>query len=194
MSQDSETQSNNFSQPFYINVLLKNKDAVVANKVEKKLGHSFFGRAASFAANKLITDEKIIEKLSTTLIEKITLAISEMGITATLEKKFQKQSFVVIRVELVEVDKLKLIQVAKGEEFFQHFLNLLTSIEGMGISDTVLPSVEFKIQNLVHKGMMNKFSEILPVKMNQAGLEVDVIIHDTTTQSEFFYSILDSLV
>ena len=51
-----------------------------------KTGGGFLGKAATFAANKIVSDEKIIANLSSTLIEKITAAVFEMGITAELKR------------------------------------------------------------------------------------------------------------
>ncbi len=40
-----------------------------------------------------------------------------MGITANINKKFQRGPFVVIRIEVTELDKLALILAAKGNYF-----------------------------------------------------------------------------
>lgn len=40
------------------------------------------GRAATFAANKLVTDEKVISNLASTVIEKISAGVNDMGISA----------------------------------------------------------------------------------------------------------------
>jgi hypothetical protein len=61
---------------------------VVAAKVGAKTGFKsgILGKAAAFAANKLVTDEKVIQNLAATLIEKIKIGTSDMGITATTAK------------------------------------------------------------------------------------------------------------
>lgn len=47
---------------FYINILLLNKDEIIAAKVQEKAGSGLFGRAAGFVASKAVTDDKITDK------------------------------------------------------------------------------------------------------------------------------------
>lgn len=47
------------------------------------------------AANSMVSDSTVIDKMTTGLIEKIPATISEMGISADLTKVFQKHAFVV---------------------------------------------------------------------------------------------------
>ena len=47
--------------------------------MEKKAGSGIFGKVVSFAANKVVSDEKVTEKMSSTLVEQIPVAIREMG-------------------------------------------------------------------------------------------------------------------
>ena len=66
-------------EPFFVNVDLLNKDAVIAAQVEKKAGSGVFGKVASFAASKFVSDDQVIEKMSSALVEKIPAAVRAMG-------------------------------------------------------------------------------------------------------------------
>jgi hypothetical protein len=71
--------------PIYLNLLLLNKDELVGNKVVEKTGlHSggLLARAAAFTTNKFVTDEKIITTLAENLIDGVSKAIKDLGITA----------------------------------------------------------------------------------------------------------------
>eukprot|EP01035_Chromulina_nebulosa_P019975 gene19975-25944_t len=180
---------------FYLNILLLNKNEVVANTVGNKTGlkTGIFGKAAAFAANKLVTDEKIINNLSATLTEKIGDAVIGMGISADIVKKFQKGSFVVFKVTIHEIDKEKLILTAKGENFSRSFQTLITSINELGLTDSVLPGINEKIFNQVQNGMMTKFGEVIPLKLHEAGLDVDCTICSSSDQAEFFFETVETL-
>jgi hypothetical protein len=47
---------------FYANIVLLNKDEVVQSKVQEKAGKGLFGKAASFAATSLVTEDSVIAK------------------------------------------------------------------------------------------------------------------------------------
>jgi hypothetical protein len=68
-------------------------EEVVREKVSEKTGMKaggFFSKAVGFAANKMVTDESIINNLAVNLKEKIEGQVREMGITAEVNKVFQK--------------------------------------------------------------------------------------------------------
>lgn len=181
------------SKPFYLNVVLLNKEEVVAAKVVAKTGSGFLGKAAVFAANKLVTDEKVIENLAAILIDKIRAAVSEMGIIAEMNKVFQHETFVVISVQIGDVDKLRLIRASKGPEFADSFSSLITSLQSLGLENTAIPMIDQKVLNLVHEGMMKKFGDMIPQKMSEAGLEVECNVCASEDQADFFFPALQKL-
>lgn len=182
------------AKPVYINVLLLNKNEVVAAKVAEKTGlkGGLFNKAINFAANKVVTDEKVIDSLSATLISKISTAVNDMGIKADISKKFQKGAFVVVRVHVEDVDKLSLILGAKGPEFASSFSALVSSLSSLGLAETALPKIDIKIQDLIHNALITKFSEAVPAKMAEQGLEVQCDVKSSEDQAEFFFEALEN--
>jgi hypothetical protein len=171
-------------RPFFVNILLLNKDEVVAKKVEQKTGTGFFGKAAAFAANKLVTDEKVTAGLADGLIAGVTKATSELGITADMEIKFQQGPFVV---------PLQLILSAKGEEFASNFTTLLTTVEALGLKDSVAQKIDEKIYGAINEGMMGKFKLLIPQKMAEQGVIVDVQVVSAEEEAEVFFDILQTV-
>jgi hypothetical protein len=178
----------------YINVLLLNKRDVVASKVAEKTGlkGGLFNKAINFAANKVVTDEKVIASLAETLVSKILIAVNDMGIKADIKKKFQKGAFVVVRVHVQDVDKLALILGAKGPEFASSFSALVSSLSSLGLADTALPKIDKKIQDLVHNALITKFAEAIPQKMAEQGLEVQCDVKSSEDQADFFFEALEN--
>lgn len=181
--------------PFYINILLLNRDEVVSSAVASKTGSktSFFGRAAAFAATKLVSDEKIINTLSSTLISKISAEVDAMGIQAEITKRYQQGPYVVIKVTVRDVDKKVLLSAAKGASFADSFSHLLSSIEALNLSESVLPSINTKILSQVHDSMMTKFAEVLPSKLAESGLDVECSVCGPADQAEMLFEIVERL-
>jgi len=180
-------------RPFYLNILLLNKAEIVAQKVAAKAGTGLFGRAAGFAANRLVSDEKIMDNLAEKLIGGVQRATSELGITADMEVKFQQGPFVVIRVQVTEVDTLQLILSSKGPEFASNFTTLMTAVEALGIKDSVNQKVEEKVNSSISEGMMRKFKEMIPHKMAEQGVNVECDAVSAEEQAEVFFKLLSDL-
>lgn len=180
-------------QPFYLNIVLLNKEEVVNSKVTERTGlrhGSLLSKAANFAANKLVKDEKILSTLSEKLIEGIHKAVSDLNITASLENKFQQGSYVVIRVQVADFDTMSLILTAKGPEFASDFATLLVAVNHLGMADVVSHKVEDKITSMINEGMMKKFSDIIPSKLADRGLHVECTTCTLEEQADFFYDTL----
>lgn len=183
-------------KPFYLNIILKNKEEVVANAVADKTGFvkgGLFGNLAGFAANQLITDEKVIADLSTSLIDGVRSTVYEMGITATFKKRYQYHSYVVIRVSIAEIDRLTLVLASKGEDFAHHFSMLLAAAKNIGIGDAVSNQVDNKIYTSVNEGMKVKIGESIPKKLAEKGIHVDCVSCFAEEQAEFFFDTLEQL-
>ncbi|KAJ1402218.1 hypothetical protein B484DRAFT_424466, partial [Ochromonadaceae sp. CCMP2298] len=130
-------------KPIYLNIMLLNKNEVVKSKVTAKTGTGLFARAAGKAlastANRLVSSVMVMGAITEKVITNVEAAVALMGIKATLEKVFQQDAFVVVRVQVVEVDKLMLLRGAKGEEFAANFESLLTSLHHLGLDgDTIV--------------------------------------------------------
>jgi uncharacterized protein YktA (UPF0223 family) len=180
-------------KPFYLNLVLKNKDEVVASKVAEKAGKGLFGKAAAFAANKLISDEKILENLAEKLIDGVSRATADLGINAELSVKFQEGPFVVIVVQVNDVDTLSLILTTKGEEFASSFSRLLEAANGIGVLEAVEHQINDKIYGSINEGMMKKFKEIIPQKLAEQGVIVECITASAADEAEIFFEILSSI-
>jgi urease gamma subunit len=177
-------------QPFYLNIVLLNKDEVVASKVTEKAGNGFFGKAAAFAANKLVTDEKVVNQLTEQLVDGISKTIHELGIEATFELKYQQGPLVVIKISVVEIDTLQLILSTKGPEFASNFSSLLASVEKLGLTDSVMAKVDEKIHVSITDGMMSKFADMIPKKMQEKGVLVECLTATTDNEAEVFFNLL----
>jgi len=178
---------------FYLNILLLNKDELIKGKVEGKAGSGFLGRAAATLASSVVSDETVINSLAATLIEKVETAVSEMGISAAVTKVFQKGCFVTFTVTVQDIDKLSLILAAKGAEFAADFSTLLVMLTRLGLSETALPKIDEKISNLVHTKLMERFQEMIPLKMSEQGLVVECNCSTSAAQAEYFFGMLQRL-
>jgi len=180
-------------KPFYLNIVLLNKDEIVTAKATEKAGKGLFGRVAAYGATHLVSDEKVLGKISEKLVENVGSAVSVMGIEASVLKVFAQGAYVVIRVQVQEVDKLKLLHKAKGIEFASSFEVLLNSIEKLGLGSTAGEKIDRKIKDHIQEGMMKKFGEIIPEKLAENGVSVDCHVVTSADQAEYFYQMLSDI-
>ena len=122
---------------FYLNLIIRNKDAMIEDKVKEKAGRGIFGKMAGATANALISDEQITSKLTEGLKEKLEEATTEMGLQLDFETVFQKKNFVVCKVTLLNVDKATLLRRVKGDEFSARFEVLVELLREMEMEDKV---------------------------------------------------------
>lgn len=123
---------------------------------------------------------------------KVPEAIGEMGVSATVSKSFQKKLYVVLKLELGEIDKLTLLRSGKGSEFAQTFETLLHCLNSLGI-ESALTSIDANIHQKVRLGMMEKFGEMIPRKMAENGMIVSCDVLPPEEQADFFYAKLATI-
>jgi len=179
--------------PIYLNITLLNKDTVVAEKVQEKTGNRvLLGKVVAWGASKLITDETIINKLAATLSEKVPEAIAEMGITAQVSKKFQHKSFVVLQVQVTDVDKLSLLLAAKGQEYASTFTQLLSSLHRLELT-AALQTIDEKIGDKIMDSLISKMASIIPEKVGKAGLEISCDVLKREDEAEYFFEVMGKI-
>ena len=182
--------------PFYLNMVITNKAEVIEAKVSEKVGKGMFGlglarKAASKVAASMVTDEKLASTVSDKMVAAIPAALAERGISADIAKKYGKGAYFVLRVHVTELDKIKLLTTAKGEEFAAKFGQLIELIDYFGATEGK-EKMEQSIATKVQQGLMEKLVEILPPKMMEAGgLGVEVIAKTDAEQAEFFFDFLE---
>mmetsp|Transcript_6669 Transcript_6669/g.14604 ORF Transcript_6669/g.14604 Transcript_6669/m.14604 type:complete len:209 (+) Transcript_6669:105-731(+) len=182
-------------KPIYLNIMLLNKNEVVKSKVTAKTGTGLFARAAGKAlastANRLVSSVMVMGAITEKVITNVEAAVALMGIKATLEKVFQQDAFVVVRVQVVEVDKLMLLRGAKGEEFAANFESLLTSLHHLGLDgDTI---VDKKIKDHIQDALMCKFAMLIPLKLQEQGVAVSLQVVTSEQQAESFFRTLKNM-
>ena len=71
-------------------------------RVQGKLGSGFLanklGQRLGALANKVVSDEKIAEKMSGKLVEELPLKLADVGLMVTAEKVFSRDAFFVTRM------------------------------------------------------------------------------------------------
>jgi len=182
----------NTANPIYLNIALISGQDAINSKVAEKAGTGLFGKALSYTATKMVTDETIVAKLATTLMEKVPEAIAEMGIRAEVTKKFQLKSFVVLQVVVTDVNKVALLKATKGEEYAGKFENLLGALKSLDLDDA-LHTVDEKIGEKIHESMMMKFADIIPVKVKASGLDIACKVCDGKDQTDYFFNMINRL-
>ena len=179
--------------PFYLNVNLLNKDDVVKQKAGEKLGKGIFGKAVSSVASAVINDESVISKVVDQLEAKLEKVTSDMGIMCDIARRYSKGTYICLKVEIKDIDKMTLIAAAKGVEYQKKFVALLSALEELGLGEKAIPKIDEKIAAQVHSNIMLKFQEQIPLKLAEQGVICEINVIDSKFQADFFFNVLESM-
>lgn len=177
--------------PFYLNVLLLNKEALVSAKVTEKTGTGIFGKAAASLANRIVSDDMVLYNVAEILTEKITVAVEAMGIACNVVKRMQVGCLVCFRVTITAIDQLELVLKVKGPEYAAAFSRLLATLSELGLAETALPTIDSKIAEKVLDGLKSKFQDLIPLKMKEQGLVVETRACAAEEQADIFFDMAD---
>jgi len=180
---------------FYLNLFVKNTKELVSAKVDSKVskgsGFGLFNAGAKALASAMVSDDKVSTGIAAKLCEKVPEAIASMGIEASVDQKWFAKNYVVLRVQVKDVDKAYLLEKAKGKEFADKFTTMLECFEFFDISDA-LKTADAKISSKVLEMLMLKLNEVLPVKLAENGVEVELTVVPSAMQAEFFFDVAAS--
>ncbi len=180
-------------KPFYLNITLLNKSGVIKEKVGDKVGRGIFGRAMASVASSVVSDASVIKKIAEELVAQICEVTTSMGISCSLQRRFQSGPFVTLKVKVTEIEKSQLILAAKGEEYANSFHSLVENLTALGLAETALPKIDEKIENLVYINIMAKFAEKIPAALSEKGVECCVDVISAEEQAEFFFDVIEGL-
>mmetsp|Transcript_77869 Transcript_77869/g.152388 ORF Transcript_77869/g.152388 Transcript_77869/m.152388 type:complete len:151 (+) Transcript_77869:86-538(+) len=143
-------------------------------------------------AKAVVTESKVASKVAAQLAEKIPAAVESMGITLTVQPKFQHGSYVVLRAEVRDVAPLTLVRFAKGDEFADSFKSLMDSLTHLELTDA-LEQVGVKVHDKVFAALVVKLAEVLPAKLQEQGITTTVVAKAAKDQAEFFFDFISRL-
>lgn len=180
------------SEPFYLNVVVVDSSAAVAQQVEGKLGKGFWGKQATKLAKGVVTNSKVAEKLASQLVDKIPAAVAQKGIQLECDVKFQFGSLVVLKARVVEVTPVELVRVAKGDKFAASFSAMLDAFGELDLKEAI-EKVNEKVQLKVNEALCLKMEEILPEKLAEQGVISTVVAKPEAEQAAFFFDFIGRL-
>ena len=174
--------------PFYLNVLLQNKDQIIERSIGAKVGHGFFGKGIAGLASHVVSDESVLNQIIVELIQKVKEATSSLGVTCSFQQCFQKGVFVVLKVKVEGINLIDLILATKGEEYTASFTRLLSSLHSLGLAETALPKIWDKVTNQVETRLMEQMQERIPLQLLDKGVQCKVDVVSAADQAGFFFN------
>jgi len=164
-------------EPFYVNIVVLNKDEIVEGVVAEKVPYGVFGvaqAAAAGLAKRAMTESKVAEKVASGLAEKLPAQLTEMGISAEVSTRYIGGPLAVMEVEIMDVDAVSAIALSKGEDASQAFVNIVNGLKLLGVEHKGA-AIQEKIKEGARTGMMSKLVTVLPEKLQEmAGARVSV--------------------
>lgn len=182
---------------FYLNFVILNAEKLVSTKVEQKVTKSYMGyfglgsTAASLSSYAVDANDKVIETAVPKLTENIPKALKEMGLELSLQKVFQQGPLFVMHASIDDVDVLKLISKSKGEEGAEHMENIMNALVFLGVEEKV-EGIKNNIANKTKENIMVKLSEMIPKKMEKAGLMVECVPCNPSDECRWLFSYLNA--
>jgi hypothetical protein len=178
---------------FFLNVIVLNKDEVVASKVGEKMGFGFAGRAATKLAQRVVKDERVCKEVATGLIVKLPKVLSDLGIDLELTQRYLSGPLIVFQCEIREVDGLALVTKAKGAEAARHFQSMTAAFEHFGI-EAGLQQVRHALFVKSREALMEKLAVLLPERLlDAAGVQTDVVCKSEAAEAEWFFTFVEIL-
>lgn len=96
-------------------------------------------------------------------------------------------------VQVNDIDKLKLLKKAKGLEFSAAFEVLQHSLTQLGLEQTASVQIDRKMKDHIQEGLMRRFGEMIPQKLQENGVAVAVEVVDSDNQAEYFFPTLAAI-
>lgn len=175
---------------FYINVWVENVKDIIKEKVDEKVskssGFGVFNAAVKGMATTMVSDDKVSSAIAAKLCEKVPEALATMGITGNVEQKWVNKSYVVLRVQVDNIHKDKLLEKAKGAEFADRFKTMLECFSYFEMEDAT-QTAETKIKEKVLTALMSRLGEALPAKLGENGIACIVDVMPLARQADYFY-------
>eukprot|EP01038_Epipyxis_sp_PR26KG_P004632 gene4632-6511_t len=190
---DNKTEENHAGAKFYLNLFILNHKEVVETIVKTKISRKtpLLRAIAKRLAVKLVTDEKLLEKIGAEFCKLIPERLeNSAGIKCTVNIAYAQSAFMCFEVSLVEVNLKKLIEIRAGEVAgakIEHFLSFIT----------FPPCLEFLnnlLVNLLYRKIMAQIPPIVKEKLqNRMNAEIEVFSLTEEEQGPFIMQTIHHL-
>ena len=186
----------------YLNIMvLSTPDDMIQEKIDEKVPSPFGFKGlrglAKTVISKRITEDVIAGKLAEKMPEALPDKMKEMGIEAECAQVFRRGAFVVVCISILHADVSKIITDKSGEETGKKVDKALawtTSIaRWMGKQEQLEESINNKMTQTIATQMCNKLSEVLPTKLGEKGIEVNVKALMEEDEAQYFFGFLSLL-
>lgn len=70
---------------------------------------------------------------------------------------------------------------------------LLHSLTQLGLEGTASVQIDQRMKDLIQEGLTRRFGEVIPQKLAENGVSVELEVVSSEKQAEFFYPMLESI-
>ena len=168
--------------PFRVELVVKNKEEVIAAKVGNWWG-------VSYAVNYAVTSETFATKIADKFVTLLPTQLGEAGIDLTVKRLKEAEPeglcCVTLEIQILGFDLGCLVQKGMGIDgaaFNKTFTALQSTLTSkMGMEEKAI-EIGVNVGNTVRSKIMGKLAEILPQKMNEQGIKVSLNIPEMKPQ------------
>jgi len=196
----------------YLNIFVAEKtpelDALVQEKVAEKVSAKVpsgplgggaklgarLGQLAGKMAIKKVGTEVIASKMGDKMAIVMPQKMAAMGITAKCEEVYRKGPFIVVHVAIMDADIHKLVAQQAGEDKADKADSVLaflkTIARWLGREDAFHEKVQNSANAKVVEGLCKTLPEVLPEKLADKGLIVEVVAKPVEEEAAFLFEVL----
>uniref|UniRef100_A0A7S1A654 Uncharacterized protein n=1 Tax=Noctiluca scintillans TaxID=2966 RepID=A0A7S1A654_NOCSC len=182
----------------YLNILVvKTPDAITDQKVAEMEGSPILKKLAAHMVHRKVTKDVVAEKVAEMLPSMLPENLAEMGIDAQADEVFRRAAFTVVRVIVVK-SNLTRIMTLQGAGGQASMLDKVWSwgralARLFGAQQRLDDSVNGVLNRKVAAQMCEKLGELLPQKLAEKGIDVNVTALLEADQAKYFYNFLKVL-
>mmetsp|Transcript_142869 Transcript_142869/g.249188 ORF Transcript_142869/g.249188 Transcript_142869/m.249188 type:complete len:212 (-) Transcript_142869:622-1257(-) len=179
--------------PFYLNIIIENKEEVLHKQVDSALGGldtGLFKGLGGNIANKLVSDDDFADGIADILAVYLPEMLVESGITLRLEKRYAIGSLVVLLVIVDDADVKKMAKLAEAEGH-SWSANCMDGCADLARKIGCNRALSASAASIVESSLQTRIQQILATGyFQERGVKAKTQILQEKDQASFFFNAL----
>ena len=170
---------------FFLNILVLNTDQVIEQQVAEKFeGYPRLARVMGEFAKAQVSEELVADQLAHKVAAAVPEAMKQLGIDATVRRRFISGPFLVVHVNINESHSEGYMESQVGTERGAYVESWLRRL---GMKNFMERSIAQRVE---HK-LIHTLPAELKRKLNDIGIKVQIVAKHDAEESPFFFDVIN---
>ena len=144
-------------------------------------------RCVGIVANKVVKDDKFMNKIGNTLSSNIPAKLKEaIGLTAEVNVMFVWKAMLVMEVRIIAADAVKVIERFESSHQSQSLRAILNLFQGGMLN----ASLNHQLALIIGDNLQERLGPVIQEKMDDRGVHVEVVSRTDEEEAEFLLRFL----